>query len=319
MKPAKVLYLDQNKWIELARALQEPNKHGVTYSVAESLVRAIETNMMIIPLSAANIYETQKINDVERRAILAQVQVSLSGGIVFRGHSAILYTQILHFLARLFDITVSSLEPYWFLSSNPLNYVGFSFESVHGDSVPLNLIDAINDSPAAVLHSYLMEVPEDVRRSGVEGFSAASNDLISQITQRSALVTDQSLETQRRAYGAHLLMEKIDLVLEIASKIGAPIRKFSDMPDGSWRALMDDVGLFYVERELVIRIEREGRDVNENDLRDVSSFSSAFCLADFVVGEKASINRARQAKLNERFSNVLCTSLEDLLPILPIH
>lgn len=78
-----VLYLDQNKWIDLARCVKDPDGHPENYATLKMLVRKAKANELIVPLTFANIYETYKINDVARRIHLAWVQATLSQGTVF--------------------------------------------------------------------------------------------------------------------------------------------------------------------------------------------------------------------------------------------
>jgi hypothetical protein len=81
----KIVYLDQNKWIDLARAVKDPDGHPVHYSVLEKLAETAKAGRLIIPLTQTNIYETHKISDPGRRHDLAFTQVILSQGRVFRG------------------------------------------------------------------------------------------------------------------------------------------------------------------------------------------------------------------------------------------
>ena len=80
--PPVVIYLDQNKWIDLARCVKDPDKYAENYAVLEILVRQVQKHAAIVPLSFTNIYETHKINNLGRRQHLAWVQSALSRGIV---------------------------------------------------------------------------------------------------------------------------------------------------------------------------------------------------------------------------------------------
>ncbi len=97
----KILYLDQNKWIELARGVKSPDNFPSQYAVVETLVREAKAGNIVIPLTFANLYETQKIGNIERRKHLAWVQSTLSQGKVFRGR---------HERLRV-EVTVTSADP----------------------------------------------------------------------------------------------------------------------------------------------------------------------------------------------------------------
>src|SRR5947207_3417736 len=74
----KILYLDQNKWIDLARAVKFLKAHPDHRVVLEALVSEANAGHIAIPLTASNIYETHKIDNKERRDQLAWVQATLS-------------------------------------------------------------------------------------------------------------------------------------------------------------------------------------------------------------------------------------------------
>ena len=94
----KILYLDQNKWIELARAAKSPSAFPAEYDVLTVLIAEASAGRLVIPLTSTNLYETHKIHNRERREHLAWVQSSLSQGIVFRGRHKRLEVEVIDHL-----------------------------------------------------------------------------------------------------------------------------------------------------------------------------------------------------------------------------
>jgi hypothetical protein len=84
-RAVQIIYLDQNKWTDLSRAVKYPVDHPELRTVLEVLVEEAKAGRIIVPLTQTNIYETHKINDPQRRHDLAYVQVTLSQGRAFRG------------------------------------------------------------------------------------------------------------------------------------------------------------------------------------------------------------------------------------------
>lgn len=79
-----VVYLDQNHWIDLARTLHAP--HKATESVrdaADYLIRCARARAIVVPLSAAHMVETAKIDGAQRRH-LAETMLRLSRGWIMR-------------------------------------------------------------------------------------------------------------------------------------------------------------------------------------------------------------------------------------------
>ena len=68
IKTPQIIYLDQNQWIEIAKAVDRPDKHPKTYAFFRQLILLAKQQDLIVPLSGMNIYETQKINDAPRRS-----------------------------------------------------------------------------------------------------------------------------------------------------------------------------------------------------------------------------------------------------------
>jgi hypothetical protein len=53
--------------------------------------------------------------------------------------------------------------------------------------------------------------------------------------------------------------------------------------------------------------------IHQNDLFDMQAFYTAIPYSSLVIAEKASISRARQAKLDVKYQVKLSSSLDDLL------
>lgn len=66
------------------------------------------------------------------------------------------------------------------------------------------------------------------------------------------------------------------------------------------------------EREPVLRLERQIRPLEENDLRDMQSFCATLPYADVVIGENQFISLAQQAKLDKKYGTRITSNLLDL-------
>ncbi len=68
-------------------------------------------------LTFANLYETQKIGNIERRKHLAWVQSTLSQGKVFRGRHERLRVEVTDVLRKVYSLQMHHRERHWFLSN----------------------------------------------------------------------------------------------------------------------------------------------------------------------------------------------------------
>jgi hypothetical protein len=308
----RILYLDQNAWVALAHAVWDKSEHPREYQALATIVDAIETDGLIVPLTFPNIYETQKINDPIRRANMAYTQSVISRGQVFRGRRRILEETLTALLSSHFGLPAPAQAEHWFLSDLWFESVAeLSSGAVAADLSP-RAMEFIRAKAAESLFDYLTFRDEDVRREAVRGFSASSAELIAGIEARRAVAAGESLALRRRAYGARLIIDEIDFILATGRRLGLEWRDVRDVGSSLIRRLVVDVPILHAERELAVRIEDQTRPICENDLRDMSAFTTALPFADVIVAEKAFVNLARQARLGQRYSTTLLTSVFEL-------
>ncbi len=109
----EALFLDQNKWIELACVRTGAVSSGPSYIAYAELHEAVDRGRVVAPLTIAHILETSKRNDRASRAHVAEVQASLSKGFVFRSRKARLLIEIRNALHSAFGEPRVQLEPNW--------------------------------------------------------------------------------------------------------------------------------------------------------------------------------------------------------------
>jgi hypothetical protein len=62
-----IVYLDQNKWIDLAKALYRADAKPKERENVESLKRAVDAGHLRFPVSEVHLMEAYRIGDRERR------------------------------------------------------------------------------------------------------------------------------------------------------------------------------------------------------------------------------------------------------------
>jgi hypothetical protein len=154
MSLAKILYLDQNKWIELAQGQKSAMDFPTQREVLAFLIEESNAGRLIIPLTATNLYETHKINIKERRDHLAWVQSTLSQGKVFRGRYKRLEVEIVDHLRAGSGLETLPREPHWFLSN-----VFFESTAEIGDK----RIPQPSERVLVIIRSKLSDLPDALR------------------------------------------------------------------------------------------------------------------------------------------------------------
>lgn len=61
--PMDIVYLDQDKWIELARVQSGTLTSGPVADLYPELISAVQAEKVLFPLSASHVLETSKQND----------------------------------------------------------------------------------------------------------------------------------------------------------------------------------------------------------------------------------------------------------------
>lgn len=304
-----IAYLDQNKWIELAKGLSNAAPNN-TQPIYRLIVEAVDQGQLLLPLSFTNLYETMKVNIPERRVALASLQAKLSRGIVLRSRSGRRKREI---MSALGAPVLTAGELPWFLSSL------FFEASIELDQLSIAgrpsdaLVAAIRGNPAPFLFDYLIGHDDNVRQMAVRRFTKGIEVLRTRIEMRRAKHASESLAMRRRIYSALIMIDHVDLILETGRSIGQKWNVVSDIGSSLARRLMVDVPSFYIERELAIRLETQSRPLEANDFRDMQAFCVAFPYVDVIIAENLFTNLARQAGLDRKYGVRTETKLERLL------
>jgi hypothetical protein len=314
MTKNRILYLDQNIWIELLKSIVDQQNYQDITEVRNIIFEQVDNNNLVVPLTYTNIYETQKINDLARRKGLARLQSSLSRGWVFRTRSDLLRAQISNYLSNEFLQKTNEYADNWFISQLFWEAASPLAENPFGCDLSEKFIESIQSNPCDALFSYLTDLPDDVRREGVENFSNSSKLLINRIENRRKLVSGQNSDFRKRVYNAQLITDHIDEIFRIARYMKLKIATINDLGPSRILAIISKIPTLHIEMEIVIKIEGEAVSLEENDIRDILALTQVFPYADIIVGEKAALGRARQAKLHQTYKTQLFTKLSDLNP-----
>jgi hypothetical protein len=255
----QIVYLDQNKWIELARAVKRPDENRALSTLVEHVAAAVRAGRLVLPLSATIIYETYKINSAQRRHDLAVLQATLSGGLVFRGRYKRLGEELCSVLRDAAGLVSVFRDDYWFLSRVFLEaYAEYDDPRLRG-MISDRVFNLIQKYPADALYSHIATAPDEERIEAVSRFSAGSEQLRLRIEERRRRHVDEPLAMRRRIYSALIVIDEATLILQAARKSGTAWTTFSDMGGHVVRRLVRDVPTYYVERELALRLEAQAR------------------------------------------------------------
>lgn len=307
----KYIYLDQNKWILLARGWYSGK--GELYDLVVKLKEKIQLGEVRILLSLLNINETIKQHNKMKRDNLIDFMIELSGGYTIAPYSKeINNIEIHNALAKKVGIKEASLQ-----------------NMIYGRGLPglLGKVPNIKGDISGETKKKMIEFVysiENMRKI------LKDNTLQTRFYLRSKDDVDllKKLEEARRNErnkSDKELAKKIVLVRFILDFIIEPLAKFATEYNLPKEKLLnsddkkeDIIKLFqampslYCNFCLTDRRDRElSKKIEHNDMNDIFSFSIAIPYCHIVFGEKRFVALANQSKLSSLYKTIITSSLDE--------
>lgn len=123
-----IVYLDQNKWIQLARIENGLDHSEADVSILLDMKKAIELGY-IFPLSAIHYMEFARIRDDERRRRLGRIMWKYSKGVSIAPPHKVVRKEI--------EVSLKALG--YKVDIEEYNYIGNGVEHAFGELIPWNI------------------------------------------------------------------------------------------------------------------------------------------------------------------------------------
>lgn len=311
-----IVFLDQNKWIELAQVHSGRTTSGPMARLFPQLVAAVQRKHVLFPLSVANIMETAKRNDHRSRRHIAETQAMLSLGYVHRSRASRMAVELRAAIQRRFGAEPVAMPPHWAIAPGFMQ----AFEPMDElMAVPEELahVRRLNSlmHPAALYLDYMVNQEDTRRREANAALTQGLSELVIRIESRRKRFANETVDFRRRVYAAQCWVDHLELLNQTVAALGYSFDQLRALGDRAMRALLEDVPTMNVEIEMAARLESKTGTLSANDVLDMQSFYTAIPYSDRVVAEKAAISRAKQARLDSKYGVVLSRSLEDLMDL----
>lgn len=307
----RVLFLDQNKWIDLARGMKDESQAAAP--VFQRLRQEVEAGRVICPLTITQILETAKRNDLRTRSDVATAQAILSRGHVYRSRKARLLVEMRNALHKIFDENPVALPNHWAIVPG-FTQAFEAFDTAVGEPAQVRMTHFLNQhvDPAAQYLDFMINQDDTRRRKGTLAFAAESASLLTRIEVRRALMVGSSTDLRYRAYAARLFLDHQGYVAHMLQVIGHTVDEMKALGGEAVVQFMRDVPSLDIEAHLAARLESQTGTLEVNDIRDVLSFYTAIPYSEMLVSEKNFISLARQAKLDRKYNVTLHTDVEEV-------
>ena len=312
----KCLYLDQNKWIDLARA-HYGKPEGIKFQPCLEAVRAaVKSGNLVVPFSVWNAIESLISQDAGRRKRLAEFMVDLSGNKTVLPESVVVPLEIVNAARQLFGMQPAEIP------RTSLVHIGITHAIGMAEEIQSILPGPLGAGFAAVMCRPEATIDFLARLGCQRDQIKAARDGEAQarvIFQTDRVVAStMSLAARQRAELMGLLRKNADYsnALKTAMKsLGRTGAEFkaemaSDEKLARFIASIPNFDVF-----IKLRIEREkdkDREVEHNDIRDLDWLSVAVPYSNVVVSEQYWGKKVQATGLADTYNTILITDLQEL-------
>jgi hypothetical protein len=314
------VYLDQNIWIELAKALYRPDATSEARRNAEKLKEAVAAGCLRCPVGEIHLMEAYRIGDRDRRVQLASVFAAFSGGWFIAGRQTRVAYELDAALSKLLSISnVSDRQPFNAFAQNFLWAFGDASHLSTLMAISPERLDQISASigPINALLSYLGDNDENVRRTAVVRMQASNEDLTDAIRKRRALTKDEGGDMRFRAYSAQLFLEVRDKIDAALRKMGKSFADLLALPEQKIACLIDLVPCWDIERCLAVQVEQQwDRELDGNDTYDIAGLTAGIPYCDVVVTERLWTHLCKACGIAAKYNSRVISSVFEIASLL---
>ncbi len=312
----KCLYLDQNKWIELARADNRLDD-GRLRPVLELIEHSISRGTIVVPLSDVHMLETVAAGGLDRRNRLARTMVRLSRNLAIRPAH----------IVQKEEISCAVLE----LIGIPLNYeIRPTVVSTGiGEAVGIRAEATGKPDDVAKFNAHLFSseftvymLTDENLRTHTAGLRDQESIAAKEQDKRRLEALSELSEDERLQVDVLGLMKRDD----VSNRIVETLTLLNLPPNAAYRFLSSyQDHLRFIRSvptlDVLLTLSQErykapARKTHRNDHKDIGFLRVAIPYANFVVTERYWAHVANQTGLAEKYDTSVISKLEDLPQLL---
>lgn len=324
------VYLDQNKWVDLARAAKG-HRHGARFVDALASARAAAASgSASFPLDVYRYMETGKRRDDRSRIDVADLMFELSKQHTMVRPDALLPAEIDQALNRRFGRTDQPRHvPVFGSGLQHITAGAVTWPSFDRNVLPDSFVEKAPSRVAEIEQIYNDLVGRELLRLGPEalrkaGFDPSDSDLAQQFIDRENLIADAIRGKKLSGGLVDLAVRASDLgsiraaVTEALEHIGMTWKDFIEpMSPSEVVQFIDDLPTRYVTNVMrSAKLRQTQQKWEPNDFNDLAALPVAAVYCDVVVTEKQWVHRLRKGRVEQRYNTTLLTdtaALGDLL------
>ncbi len=315
-----IVYLDQNKWIDLAKA-RVGRADGQKYqAVLEKIIELVDQGKVIFPLSWVHFVETRKKRDLKKRKELAEVMGEISQGIAITPKSIIMNWELEHAIGIAFGETPTPIPSVFGYGMSMI--LGRNFIEKEMDSQPHLKTDYLVDRAKSILAdkeatvSFLVGDDEDLNFKVVNGHRNINESFVAGMEESREQDKGDNDDLQERVYLAILTKELQPKLIPMLGNHGKTMNDFFSLGLDNVRKFFHDVPTLDVEIGLALSLNKHwDRKLKINDTSDIAFACISIPYCDVVVTEVFLRTLVMRQKLDKKYDTEVISDLNDLLPI----
>lgn len=316
-----IIYLDQNKWIDLAKAINKPDEHPQYVDVAVKVLKKVENNEWIFPISMIHLLETLSRADPESRGRLADIIALIAKNHSIKPFMSVESGEFINLFASVHN--PSKMKDIKAINKNLFPAMGAKSISVSFNrELPADMEECINEFVTNLHHdeklfsklmaeSYdeklISEIHDDDKQS-VLSWKKMRENLLSKPKQfRYKIFLIESFMTQLASRNEKLMSYFGKSREEfLPESVLCDEQKTLDFLEGAPSLNTRCKLMFEI-------LKNQERPIQLHDSRDVEFLSTAIPYCDVVITERTWKHAAKVHKLDTKYSTVVENDLNHLL------
>jgi hypothetical protein len=314
---SKIIYLDQNKWIDIARAFYGRDDGKKYQPVLEKIQEKVNSGDIIVPISAVHIIETARNEDKERRERLANFIADLSKSYGILPYISVRQQEVENAILiklgqepkrNIKEIAINRGVAHMLGMELPKNVFSADYEKF------LIKVNQLEKFVAKMMIDFISrEVVNELRQEDIDGIADY---------EKSRQLKNEELSKEMRLRVAIMEMAYdilFPIIIAQLKKMGIAPKPFAD----SFKVIEDWKRFFFSMPTMdiwinlhVLRDSDKGKAVHRNDTNDMSFLSIAVPYCDIVVTEKYWAHHLTSNGYDKKYNTQIITDLTELTDLI---
>jgi hypothetical protein len=310
---SKVIYLDQNKWIDLARAFYGREDGEKYKDILDIITTKVANNEIILPMSVVHFIETARSVNPDRAERLAKFMLSLSKKFGILPFNSIRENEVQQAILRKLGYTPKINIKDLVINRNIFYAVGGELK-IEGlpNELEKELYTLIEDETILIkllINAYMHQLSLDLKKEDEEVLEELEES-------RRKLNSELSTEMRLRLSIEDMAKGSLSrLTVNFLNNIGYDVKVFVDQfkTVEDWKDFF--LGIPTMDIWINLNLNRDNdmnRKIHRNDLNDIAFLSIAVPYCDIVVTENYWANILNTKKYDNKYNCIVLTDVNDI-------